>query len=291
MCNGVVIEKKNIFVNMNSKNSIILVDPDFDVNSAENCDLLIKVTADNFSYAVIDASENRLVVLYDQQECENVVAALATILTEDSHLAIPFRNVKASVYTANTIAIPNDIFNAGQLDTYAKFFSEAKSEQLHLQTIKGQPFTSIFNLDHDMEELLITRFGISKVYDHTAGLLASAKDPEGKRLTLDFTVGTFTAVLTENAEMVFGNCYDIADAEEFQYYLLLMVKQLNIDTKTTKVYLSGIIHSDDTKFQAIEKYFSQVVFNIPDNGKLPNIILEDMPNHYYSNLLALQLCE
>jgi hypothetical protein len=291
MCNGVVIEKKNIFVNMNSKNSIILVDPDFDVSSAENCDLLIKVTADNFSYAVINGSDNRLVVLYDHQECENVVASLTTILTEDNHLAIPFRNVKASVYTANTIAIPNDLFDSGQLNSYAKFFGEAKSEQLHLQTLKGQPFTSIFNLDHDMEELLITRFGISKVYDHTAGLLASGQDFEGKRLTLDFTVGSFTAVLTEKAEMVFGNCYEIADAEEFQYYLLLMIKQLNIDTAATKVYLSGIIHSDDTKFQAIEKYFSEVAFNIPDNGQLPNIILEDMPNHYYSNLLALQLCE
>jgi hypothetical protein len=276
---------------MNSKNSIILVDPDFDVNSAENCDLLIKVTADNFSYAVIDASENRLVVLYDQQECENVVEALSTILAEDNHLAIPFRNVKASVYTANTIAIPNDLFDAGQLNTYAKFFSEAKSEQLHLQSLKGQPFTSIFNLEHDMEELLITRFGISKVYDHTAGLLASAKDLEGKWLRLDFTVGSFTAVLIEKAEMVFGNCYEIADTEEFNYYLLLMIKQLNIDTKVTKVHLSGIIHSDDMKFQAIEKYFSEVSFNIPDTEKLHNNFLDDMPNHYYSSLLALQLCE
>lgn len=278
-------------MNMNSKNSIILVDPDFDVNSAEDCDLLIKVTADNFSYAIIDGSKNRLMVLYDHQECENVLAILCDVLNEGHYFSIPFRTVKASVFTRNTIAIPNDVFDSENLDAYAKFFSEPQSEQLHLQSLKGQEFTSIFNLDHAMEELLITRFGISKIFDHTAPLIALSNFITEKHLTLDFTVGTFHAILTDCGKLIFENSYEVEDAEEFNYYLLLILKQLSIDPGLTEISLSGIIHEDDKKFDVVKKYFSKIDFNTPNTEKLDNKILENMPNQYYSSLLALRSCE
>jgi len=278
-------------VNMNSKNSILLVDPDFDVSSADNCDLLIKITADNFSYAIIDGSENRLVVLYDQQECKNVAAALNDVLSDDQHLAIPFKTVKASVYTQNSIAIPNEFFDAENLNTYAKFFSKEQSEQLHLQNLAGQDFTTIFNLDDTMEALLKSTFGISKIYDHMAPLLVLSSILPEKHLILDFTVGTFTAVLTEAGKLIFENCYETEDAEEFKYYLLLMIQQLEIDTKETKISVSGIIHEGDKKFDALNHYFSEIVFNTTNANKLDNRILDNMPSQYYSSLLALQLCE
>jgi hypothetical protein len=278
-------------VNMNSKNSIILVDPDFDVDSADNCDLLIKVTADNFSYAVIDGSKNRLMVLYDHQECKNVLASLSNVLNEDQYFGIPFRTVKASVYTRNTIAIPNDLFDSEKLNIYAKFFSIAQSEQLHLQDLPGQEFTSIFNLDHDMEELLITNFGISKIFDHTAPLIALSTFVTEKHLTLDFTVGTFYAVLTDCGKLIFENCYDTVDTEEFNYYLLLIIHQLDLNKELIKVSVSGIIHEDDKKFEIIKQYFPNIIFNIPNAEKLDNKILDNMPKQYYSSLLALRLCE
>jgi hypothetical protein len=280
-----------MFVNMNSKNSILLVDPEFDVNSAHNCDLLIKVTADNFSYAIIDGSENRLVVLYDHQECKNVVSALSQVWSDDPHLALPFKNVKASVYTRNAIAIPNELLDAKNLDLYAKFFTVEQSEQLHLQSLGGQDFTSIFNLDHDMEELLITKFGISKVYDHTAPLLALSSASVEKQLILDFSVGSFNALLADGGKLIFENCYETEDAEEFNYYLLLMIQQLKIDLLATEVQVSGIIHEGDKKFEAINKYFSNIKFITPDANKVSGKILDDMPNQYYTSLLALQSCE
>ena len=278
-------------MNMNSKNSIILVDPDFDVDSADNCDLLIKVTTDNFSYAIIDRSKNCLMVLYDHQECKNVHSALSNLLKEDRHFDLPFRTVKASVFTRNTIAIPNDLFDSQKLNIYAKYFSTEQSEQLHLQNLPGQEFTSIFNLDHKMEELLITSFGISKVFDHTAPLIALSNFVTEKHLTLDFTVGSFCAVLSDCGKLLFENCYDTVDAEEFNYFLLLIIHQLELDKQPIKVSLSGIIHEDDEKFKAIKQYFNNIVFNIPNAEKLDNKILDNMPNQYYSSLLAFRLCE
>ena len=289
--NGVVIEKKNIFVNMNSKNSILLVDPDFDVNSAINCDLLIKITADNFSYAIIDEAENRLVLLYDQQECPNVKDALAHQLNNDEHLAIAFQSVKTSVQTPNAITIPNEFYDVANLNSYAQFFSVEQSKQLHSQHLAGRDFTSIFNLDQSIEELLTSKFEEPKLYDHTAPLLTLAADSNDKTLMMDFTVGSVNVVLTDGNKLIFQNCYETDDAGEFTYYLLLMIHQLEIDTAFTKVLVSGIIHEDDKKYAAIKQYFTEISFNGHKAKRLGGDILEDMPNQYYSTLLALQLCE
>ena len=276
---------------MNSKNSIILVDPDFDVDSAGDCDLLIKVTADNFSYAIIDGSENRLVVLYDHQECTDVVGTLTAQIENEQYLSIPFRSVKASVYTRNAIAIPNDFFDADQLNTYAKFFSIRQADRLHLQRLEGRDFTSIFNLTNPLESVFENRFASGKIFDHTAPLLSLSKKATGKQLTLDFTVGSFNAMLTEGQDLIFQNCYETEDLEEFNYYLLLMIHQLRLDRAATTVFLSGIIHDGDKKFEAIKQYFSKVEFNVHQANKLDVAILEDMPDQYYSSLLALQSCE
>jgi hypothetical protein len=277
-------------VNMNSKNSILLVDPDFDVDTSGNFDLLIKVTPDNFSYAIVDELNNRLVALYDQQESVNVASGLSAILSNDKHLAMTFKTVKASVYTPNSIAIPNELFEADNLSIYAKFFAKEQSEQLHLQQLEGQDHTSIFNLNEDLEELLITKFGISKVYDHNAPLMALANNTKGNQFRLDFTVGWVHAVLCTDGKLVFENCFEIADAEEFTYYLLLMIHQLNMDTKDTAVFISGIINQGDDKHLALQQSFSDITYNSRKNVELITTILEDMPEQYYTSVLALQLC-
>lgn len=276
---------------MNSKNSILLVDPEFDPATATSCSLLIKVTADNYSYAIINKANEKLVALYDQQECPEPMKDLANRLDTDNYLSIPFSAVKAAVYTQNSIVIPNDIFEDANLGHYAKFFLLEQSEQLYKQPAESFGFTSIFTLASDAEEKLKASFQECTFFDHAAPLLSIAKQHADSTLLLDFTVGFFNATYTSNGKLIFQHCYEIGNEEEFNYYLLLMIKQLAINTPETRVLLSGIIHNEDKRFAILKKYFNTIVFNMPEPAKMNIEILDDMPDHYYTTLLAIDLCE
>jgi len=56
------------------------------------------------------------------------------------------------------------------------------------------------------------------------------------------------------------------------------------------VLISGIIHEEDGYYICLQKYFSDIRFNLPPAGDIDHTILDDMPAHYYSSLLALDLC-
>lgn len=276
---------------MDNKNSILLVDPEFDLNTAADCDLLLKITPDSFSYAIIDKSNRQLKAVYDEQECENVPATLAHRLKNDIYLTLAFKDIKAAVYTLNTISIPNELFDPEQLNQYAKFFTEEQSDNLYTRPFSTFGFTSIFTLRKFTEQTLAASLSNCKLYAQNAPVLALAARPDKTVLLLDFTAASFNALYTEGGRLIFQNFYQVDTAEEFNYYLLLIINQLKINTPATEVQLSGIIHTGDDRYQCIEKYFGTIIFNLPPAREIDHKILDDMPAHYYSSLLALDLCE
>jgi len=274
----------------NSKNSILLVDPEFDPNTAPDCNLLLKITGDSFSYAVIDKNSKQLKAVFDRQDCEDTVTELISSLKNDSYLRLPFKEIKVSVYTPNTITVPNVFFDAQNLNSYSNFFSEEASGILYSRPFARFGFTSVFNLEQFTEEMLDTYLSSAARYEQNAPVLALAPISEGTSLVLDFTAGSFNALFLHQEKILFQNCFQIENPEEFNYYLLLLIQELNLNTDCIHVFLSGIIHQDDGYYACLNKYFSLIQFNLPPADDIDHAILEDMPAHYYSSLLALDLC-
>jgi hypothetical protein len=276
---------------MDNKNSILLVDPEFDLNTAADCDLLLKITPNSLSYAIIDKSCRQLKAVYDEQECGNVSAILAAKLKNDVYLTLPFNDIKVAVYTENTINIPNELYDPAQLNQYARFFTDDQSNNLYTRPFSSFGFTSIFSLQQFTEETLVSALKNCRLYTQNAPVLALASQQDKTALLLDFTATSFNALYTIEEQLVFQNYYQVDNAEEFNYYLLLIISQMNINTSITEIHLSGIIHAGDDSYQCIEKYFNNISFNLPPVKEIDHKILDDMPAHYYSSLLALDLCE
>jgi hypothetical protein len=293
ICNAVVIEKRINFAKMNNNNSILLVDPGFDPDTATNCDLLLKVTADSLSYAIVNTGNNRVEVLYDRQNFIHQQAEVGAAIQADPNLQLPFHQVKVCSYTINSIAIPNDFFKEELLDTYRPYFTDLDnySDDLHTAAVATQPFKTVFLLPRAIEDAINSSWPDAHRFEQSAPFLATPKPEQAHYLLLDFTAGSFYAMLVKDGALIFQNFYQTEDAEEFMYYLMLISRQLHLDPAQTDVLVSGIINSGDPQYQILAKRFRSVNLHTPGFQVLEETILEDMPAHYYTSLLALQLCE
>ncbi|MBE9601447.1 DUF3822 family protein [Pedobacter sp. MC2016-24] len=276
---------------MDNKNNILLVDPEFDPKTAANCTLLLKIMPDSFSYAIIDKSSEKLQAVYDQQECDDVADTLAEKLKQDVYLSLPFKEIKAAVYTENAIAIPNELFDPADLNKYNNFFSTPQSGNLYTQPFASFGFTSIFTLQEFTETTLVSALENCRLYAQNASILGLAKNKLHAALILDFTATSFNAAYIKDGQLIFQNFYQTDNSEEFNYYLLLILNRLAIRPTETTAFLSGIIHEGDPNYQCIAKYFDQINFSLPPLEHTDQKILDDMPAHYYSSLLALDVCE
>jgi hypothetical protein len=287
---------------MNNKNSILLEDPAFDPVLALNCNLLLKITADSFSYAIVNTLEDKIQVVYDCQDFEPTEQNLLATILSDPYLSLLYNRVKIGSYTCNSIAVPEDIFSPEGSAPYLQYFSnlDEYSSNVYAASYTGQNFKSLFLLPNAVESAIRSHWREASSFEHTAALLAVDKTtgnlaeakPIGEQtFYLDFTAGSFHGMLMKHGKMIFQNVFQVENPEEFHYYLLLLVKQLHIDVLQTKVLATGILNEGDEQHSILLKYFPEVTLCQPAETNITDSILEDMPPHYYTSLLALNLCE
>jgi len=267
-----------------SKNSLLLVDPGFKADASVNCHLLLKITNDSFSYAVIDKNSDEINVIFDKQGCENVEQDLKSAFETDTYLSLKYGVIKAAVHTSNFIFIPDEWFDADNLSVYSKYMgSDGKVYTKHHDELG---FNTLFSLDEKVQEKLPEN---TVFYPQSSPLLALFNHLSGDALLIDFTASSFNALFIKDKKINFQNHYDAETAEEFNYFLLLIIEQLGL-TESIPVYIQGIINEDDDYYNTLLKYFNNLYFFLPA-GKQNSELLADMPKHYFSGLLALDLCE
>jgi len=267
-----------------SNNSLLLVDPNFKADASLNSHLLLKITNDSFSYAVVDQNSENVWVLFDKQGCENIAQTLKSTFETDPHLSLTYLAIKASVHTSKFIFIPDEWFDEQNLSVYAKFLgSEAKIYTKHHDNLG---FNTLFCLDDQLKDKLPEN---TSFYPQSSPLLALTSNLSNDALLMDFTASSFNVLLIKDHKVHFQNHYQSETAEEFNYFLLLIIEQLGLH-ESVPVYLQGIINEDDDYYNTLLKYFNNLYFFLPA-GKQNSELLADMPKHYFSGLLALGLCE
>ncbi|RZL35858.1 MAG: DUF3822 family protein [Pedobacter sp.] len=272
---------------MSNNNSILLIDPNFEPANATNCSLLVKIGTDSFSYAIIDKERNKVIAVYDEQECDDVVKKLNEKLKTDNYLGLTYQEVKIAAQTANLLSIPDELFSEEVLEANTQYFADSHDGNVHVKVQQAYNFSSVFAFPKRMSDIF-ENFTDAKIFHESAGVLNLATNFNVATLLLDFSVGSFNALFVNDGKLIFQQSYEIEDADEFNYYLLLIKNQLKLED-TLDVKLMGIIHQDDAKHKVLKKYFSSLIMLI-SQGDLNTEVLEDMPAHYYTTLLALNEC-
>ncbi|WP_443938851.1 DUF3822 family protein [Pedobacter sp. MW01-1-1] len=267
-----------------SKNSLLLVDPGFSSTDSIQHHLLLKVTNDSFSYAIVDKSSHEIRVIFDKQGCENVARDLQEAREQHPHLQLNFEKVKVAVHTPNFIFVPNDFIQVESLNSYRQYLSNAS--ELHTQSNDALGFQTVFAVDKSIQQALPAN---AQFFPQSATLLALANAIGNDGLLIDFTSASFNVLYVKGGVVTFQNHYESETAEEFNYFLLLIIEQLAL-TESIPVYLQGIVNEDDAYYTCLLKYFNQLYFFLPVNHQ-ESELLADMPAHYFSGLVALDLCE
>ncbi|RZL36171.1 MAG: DUF3822 family protein [Pedobacter sp.] len=272
-----------------NNNSILLIDPNFEPTDSSDLSLLVKIGADTFSYAIIDEEKKLVNAVYDEQECESGYQKLSERLEADSYLKLNYKHVKIAAHTSNIIFVPHELFSEDNIEVYTKYFEEADSKTIYVQPTLQQAFNTIFSLPISLEKVIEKNWQESTKVVQNAGLIELAAKVVHQTLIIDFTVGSFQLIYIKAQKIAFMQSYQFDDIEELTYYLLLIVNQLDINTKETGVKVCGIINEDDDKWNCLSQYLGKPDFLVLDTPLNTNI-LDDMPAHYYTSLLALQQC-
>lgn len=279
---------------MNGSGILHLKDGNFNIAESRETQLLIRVAANRLSYAIVNQKDNRLLVLYSKLVTESAETELDALIRANAYLQSPFAAVKMSVETFNFTLIPVQYFTKDDLPGYEKLAQSSQSTKTVISTINAEAIKCVSALELEITAPFISLFSQIKLSSQVDSLVEGSmklSGDKGAKLLLQFNAGSFELLYSLDDSLVFYNIFPIANEDDFNYYLLSVVKQLKLESQHTSVYLAGNIHASDESYLRVEKYFDRIHFAESSKIVSPAAEFKQIELHEYFSLLSLRLCE
>ncbi|WP_407430265.1 DUF3822 family protein [Arcticibacter sp.] len=279
---------------MNNVGTLHLKDKNYLPEQAGSCELLIKHSKHKLSYAIRNIQSNELYVIYDAALSGSMEEAFAGLAAQHAYLNESFGRVKVSSETFNFVFIPAELYAESSSSSFKNFVQSTKpTSTLTNAMLEGKIF-AISAVEDSVIAPLKKRFKHAVVYSQAEPLIESAlkafPDASGMRTFIQFNTDSFEMVIVSDGEFVFYNIFSFENADDFNYYLLLVKQQFDLQPNTP-VLLAGEIEKYSELYKRIARYFQYIRFcdstsvvKHPDSFKL-------LPSHQFFSLLSMSVCE
>jgi hypothetical protein len=277
-----------------------LVDDEFQSQNAAKCDLLIHIGIESFQYAIIDKVRDELKALveYELPNISNqgdLIQAIENLSECTKEFKYTFNKVKISIDSYQFTFIPDEFYQSGNDEEYAKFITNKQESVILCNPIPFAKIKNIIAINSDLHLALNSIFQQPKIYGQASsfiqGILKSFKQNTEPSLYIDIHQKHVQFAYFKQSELSFYNLFDSINVIEFNYFILNIIESLKVDLDHTAIILSGQVMQYDEYYQRIEKYFKDIQF--ADSRliiKHPELF-DKVSSQTFFSLLTLDQCE
>ncbi len=237
-------------------------------NSLEKKILSIQFSLDGFSFCIFNAETNELLVytkyLFDHliDTPEKLLKAIRQIFLKDEELHTNF--TKLIVFHDNELItfVPNTFFDKDNLKHYLKYNNKVLDNDFFMfDTMDKYQMKAVYIPYINVNNFLIDQFG-GFTYKHASSILVQSLldhyASKEQQIFVRIYKSYFKIVITKNRKLLFFNTFFYQNKEDFIYYLLFTLEQLEIEPENASVQFLGDGDEKSKLFQIAYQY----VFNV-----------------------------
>lgn len=238
--------------------------------SKRNIKLSIQVSLNGLSFCALSPSDNKILFFRDilfpkklnpiqiLEKIENVYEQEDFLRNENCEVTAVFLNELYSL-------VPERFYKEENASDYLKFNTKILENdyvaQDHLPE-KGMvnvyiPYTNINNFFFEKYGEFEYRHSMTVLVDD---LLNRNQDDQQTRMYLNCYPGGYDLIVTKEGSLLLANSFKCKTREDFIYYLLFTVEQLQLDPTTLKLILLGKIAENSDYYQIAYTYIKEIKF-------------------------------
>lgn len=278
-------------------------DDRFDEENLHQYTLLIQLGARDFQVAVVAESDHRLLFLEDYvlnelQSHNELLALLKNLFEAHEVLQAGFwKQVKVSVKNLKFVQVPTALFDTPMAPEYLKFNAsvDPANEKVLICNSPTLGITTAFAVQKTMLQWLDSVYQntqLTIVHQSSAlieGFCAANKKNEEHPILLYIDRFKMHICYTENGYLKYYNQFIIHQFSDYVKYIMLVMKTLNLDQQTSKVHLWGYIGKNSPHYHEFIKYVRNVVFGQRPTHLAFGYLFDDVQEHQYFDLYAINL--
>ena len=277
-------------------------DKALDQKSSKYYRLSIQVSLDGFSFCIYDINRNKFsgIEAYDSQGISNYLG-LTNILKEfipkTEWLSLDYESVSIVFETPVCTLVPESLFKATRAKDYLKLNFNLQLGDLvkndHLLLLDAN---NIWSIPENTYQLITGFFPKAKIHHHASPLIETLllhnKNKEsGEVVFVNVRKNWFDIVVLNGNKLLFYNTFKYKAKEDFIYFLIFVLEQLNLNPEITDVILLGEVLKISSVYEVTYKYIRNISFGKRSSDYQYSYVIDDMPEHFYFNLIHLQQCE
>lgn len=266
------------------------VDESFTETDLLNYDLVLQVTERSCAYSIFDHRNNRFIAL------ESYGFPLSIVIGRNQWLKNSLKSVRIIVENNRSTLIPPALFEESEKNTYLNFSVEPEAEENVLfDRLTRLEIVNIFAVNNTLHDQITGFFPGAKVC-HLSSVLIEGIWMNFKNLITDKRIfifvreEAFNMMIFEKKQLVYSNAFHFRTPEDFIYYVIFVMEQLNLNPEEIPVTLLGNISTNSAHFDLIYKYVRNVDFALRSESASYSYVFDDVPGHSFYPLLNPVLC-
>ncbi|GAB4510364.1 MAG: DUF3822 family protein [Allomuricauda sp.] len=176
--------------------------------------------------------------------------------------------------------VPKPLFNKEELPNYLKFNTKIMANDLiAYDEIPNQDIVNVYVPYTNVNNYIFDLFGEFE-FKHSGTVLINTLLNQNRTTTepicyVQVSKGEMEMMVISDKKLLFYNQFEYKTKEDFLYYLLFSLEQLQIDLERVQLKLFGAVEEGDPTYDICYQYIKNVSVFVPSNPSFP---LEQLEN-------------
>lgn len=263
-------------------------------NKLANLEMSIQLSLSGLSFCTLQKETNTITAL-KEITFEKKLNPFE-VLDQLKHL-FNTENVTQNDYDTITIIhendlstlVPKPLFNEDCIADYLKFNSKIlKSDFIAFDDILINDSVNVYVPYININNFIYDQFG-AFTFKHASTVLIEEilhieKNTSVPKVYINVSKTHFEIIVIKNTKLIFYNTFEYNTAEDFIYYLLFTLEQLNLNPEVCQLVFIGDIDKDDALHTIAYKYIRHISFG----NRNENYTFFEKPKSNYSNFTLIK---
>jgi hypothetical protein len=233
----------------------------FDLEKTYEYILSIQVRLDGFSFSIL--SNNQLVAFKSVQLKISSNSLITRHFTEwiktEELLQKPFKKISIVIFSEKFSLIPEDYFQESLKTEISKLlFDRDDKPEIAVNSISKLKTRLIFTLPKGLNSVIQENIGECEIIHPVKTVLNNLPETDKNGLVLLFNKNSFYAVLYNGNKVLVANSFKTTHATDVVFYLLTMLKQLEIQTSEIALFITESANKLPGIEAALQPYFTNI---------------------------------
>jgi len=267
-----------------------------------NYRLSIQLSLDGFSFCILDTWQNKYsaIEVYTFQDISTPLAlniVLNDLIAKSEWLSLPFQETRIIFEYPKSTIIPLPLFDENHSADYLRFNHYVDfGEKIRFDRLPNLDAVNIFAVPEIILHTMQKFFPGAKLHHFTSPLIENLIILN-KNQDDDFVIfahvrkSWFDLLVLSGKKLIFINSFKYKAKEDFVYFLIYVMDQLNLNPEKTSLTLVGDISKISSLYELTFKYVRNVNFGKRTQDYDFSYVFDEFPEHFFFNLLNLQRCE